>query len=88
MLIILETGHAEAANNLHDHMVRGLLESDADVGYFSRRAIPLMRSHVRNVTLPDIRHILVQNSIRDMLADMEIVLPPHQPQDTVHADNT
>lgn len=88
MLITLETGRAEAAYNLHNRMVRDLLESDAAVGHFSRRIIPLMRANARNATLPDIRHTLVANSIRDMLADMEVAMPTHPPRDAVHADNT
>lgn len=88
MLITLETGRAEAAYNLHNRMVRDLLESDVAVGQFTRRIIPLMRVHARNTTLPDIRHILVANSIGDMLADMEVATPTHQPRGVVHADNT
>jgi len=88
MLITLETGHAEAAYNLHNRMVRDLLESDAGLGRFTRRIIPLMRVHARNASLPDIRHILAANSIRDMLADMEVAMPAHQPWEDVYADNT
>ncbi len=84
MLIILETSLAEASHNLHNRMVRGLLESDAAVGYFSRRIIPLMRLAARRGPLPDIRHTIIADSIRGMM----IAMPTHQPQDTVHADNT
>lgn len=87
MLITLETGRAESLYKLHNRMVRDLLESDAAVGHFSRRLIPLMRLATRR-GLPDIRHTLVANSVRDILADMEVAMPTHPPRDMVYADNT
>lgn len=88
MLIILETSLAEAAHNLHARMARDLLESDAAVGYFSRRTIPLMRRlRSRNILPPNIQQIMVANLIRDAVLS---VTPgrPYSSQAAVHADNT
>ncbi len=88
MLIILETGHAEAAYNLRNRMARDLLQTDAAVGYFSRRTIPLMRRlRSRNMLPPNIQQIMVANLIREALVAVNTGSPWTR-QDTSHADNT
>lgn len=70
MLIILETGQAEAADNLRNCITQSRLPADAGVGHFSRRLIPLIRRRLRcHILPPNIQQIMVANLIRDMVTD-------------------